>query len=345
VLGRALTLRRTLVVLLPLAAAAVMVPGVRGAGPGGTTGALRSLDARLAARQHSAALDLYSLDNRLERARARLSSLEQESRTLAAERATLTAELGVARRGAVIAQSRLAERVRLLYEQDQVNSLEVMLGSSSFDDALTRLDNLETILARDREIASDVASTTARLHSTERGLAARRAALDTATRNAAATAGALEAARSARAAFISSLAERRRLTQRQIDQVVSRARFAERRSAMLAPVTTTGSTPALAEVAAPDPGAPATAGTSLTVSASAYSLPGFTASGLRVGWGVAAVDPRVIPLGTRFFVPGYGEAVAADVGTAVLGPMIDLWFPTFAQAAAWGRQTVTIVIH
>ena len=53
---------------------------------------------------------------------------------------------------------------------------------------------------------------------------------------------------------------------------------------------------------------------SLVVDAVAYHLPGRTASGLPVGVGVIAVDPTVIPLGTRVFVPGYGPAVAADVG-------------------------------
>ena len=60
---------------------------------------------------------------------------------------------------------------------------------------------------------------------------------------------------------------------------------------------------------------------------------------------MAAVDPAVIPLGTRFFVPGYGEAVAADVGASVRGNEIDVWFPTRAQALAWGRRTVAIVIR
>ena len=81
------------------------------------------------------------------------------------------------------------------------------------------------------------------------------------------------------------------------------------------------------------------------MSATAYSLPGHTSSGLPVGWGVAAVDPSVIPLGTHFYVPGYGEAVAADTGSAIIGDRIDLWFPTLAQADAWGRRTVTIVLH
>jgi 3D (Asp-Asp-Asp) domain-containing protein len=57
----------------------------------------------------------------------------------------------------------------------------------------------------------------------------------------------------------------------------------------------------------------------LRADAVAYSLPGKTASGLPVGTGVVAVDPKLIPLRTRLFVPGYGKAVAADVGTAVKG--------------------------
>ena len=60
---------------------------------------------------------------------------------------------------------------------------------------------------------------------------------------------------------------------------------------------------------------------------------------------MVAVDPSVIPLGTRMTVPGYGEAVAADTGGAVRGAKIDLWFPSVAEALAWGRRTVTITIH
>ena len=76
--------------------------------------------------------------------------------------------------------------------------------------------------------------------------------------------------------------------------------------------------------------------------ATGYDLPGRTATGLPVGWGIAAVDPSVIPLGTRIVVPGYGVAVAADTG--VYGASIDLWFPTAAQAFAWGRRTITIAL-
>ena len=82
----------------------------------------------------------------------------------------------------------------------------------------------------------------------------------------------------------------------------------------------------------------------MTVSATGYCLRGTTSTGVPVGWGVIAVDPKVIPLGTRMFVPGYGEGVAADTGPAVQGNTIDLWFSSCAQAMEWGRRTVTITI-
>jgi 3D (Asp-Asp-Asp) domain-containing protein len=83
----------------------------------------------------------------------------------------------------------------------------------------------------------------------------------------------------------------------------------------------------------------------LTVTSTGYSMPGRTATGLPVGFGIVAVDPAVIALGTRLSIPGYGEGVAADTGGAVHGMTIDLWFPTLAQALAWGRRTVTITLH
>jgi 3D (Asp-Asp-Asp) domain-containing protein len=82
----------------------------------------------------------------------------------------------------------------------------------------------------------------------------------------------------------------------------------------------------------------------LTVSATCYDLPGRTATGMPVGQGVVAVDPSVIPLGTRMYVPGYGNAVAADVGGGIRGNTIDLWM-TPSQCAAWGRRTVTVTLY
>jgi 3D (Asp-Asp-Asp) domain-containing protein len=83
----------------------------------------------------------------------------------------------------------------------------------------------------------------------------------------------------------------------------------------------------------------------IKVDAVAYYLPGKTALGLPVRKGVVAVDPRLIPLGTKLHVPGYGPSLAADVGTAIKGRIIDLWFPTTAEAREWGRRSVTITVY
>ena len=83
----------------------------------------------------------------------------------------------------------------------------------------------------------------------------------------------------------------------------------------------------------------------LKVDAVAYYLPGRTASGVPVRKGVVAVDPRVIPLETSLYIPGYGPGLAADVGTAIKGRIIDLWFPSTALARNWGRLTVTITVY
>src|SRR2546430_186923 len=54
-----------------------------------------------------------------------------------------------------------------------------------------------------------------------------------------------------------------------------------------------------------------------------------------------ALDPYVIPLGTRVHVEGYGDAVAGDVGGAIRGRRIDLCVATYEEAMQFGRRTVT----
>ncbi len=67
-----------------------------------------------------------------------------------------------------------------------------------------------------------------------------------------------------------------------------------------------------------------------------------TKMGLPAKYGVIAVDPRVIKLGTLCFVEGYGFAIAADIGGAIKGNIIDVCVPTMAEARRWGRRKVTV---
>ncbi len=59
---------------------------------------------------------------------------------------------------------------------------------------------------------------------------------------------------------------------------------------------------------------------------------------------VIAVDPRVIPLGTKVWVEGYGEAIAGDTGGAIKGNKIDVFIPSYENAMEWGVKKVKLKV-
>lgn len=71
---------------------------------------------------------------------------------------------------------------------------------------------------------------------------------------------------------------------------------------------------------------------------------GRTATGAIARKGVVAVDDRVIPMGARLYIPGYGFAVAADRGSAIKGNRIDLCFDSYREAMRWGRRKVQVYL-
>ena len=238
----------------------------------------------------------------------------------------------------------------MLYEQGNVEPLEIVFGAKNLDEALSSLDNLSRVTGQSEDVLRQLKTARVQLAATSSKLAARQRALTSATQQAQAQAAALAQTRAARASYISSLAAQRRLNDSQISSLVAAAQAAQVRTERLAtaaaaspPASASGSVSLASATVAPP--APVAGAHELTVTATGYALSGTTATGLPVGWGVVAVDPSIIPLGTHMTIPGYGEAVAADTGGSVVGATIDLWFPSTAQANAWGRRTVTIVLH
>ena len=326
------------------AAAALVLAVVSAAGAAGPGDSLRQQAQSLDSRAHRALLDLYALDSRLHAAQTRLSSLEIQTIQLRNAQMQLLQQLGATRRTLAVSQQRLGDNLSMLYKQGDVSALAVMLGSQSLDDAVTRLDDLNRVADQSREVVAVTADAQSRLTRLRTSLDAKRRALDAAVADARATTNALAAARAERVGFIATLRRQQSLKVAQIHALEATAQRVVHKSAEIQAAAAAGeSSPPAAPLSAPV--APTPGGTTLTVSSTGYSLPGRTATGLPVGWGVVAVDPAVIPLGTRMTVPGYGEAVAADTGSAVRGNTIDLWFPTLAQARAWGRRAVTITLH
>jgi 3D (Asp-Asp-Asp) domain-containing protein len=317
------------------------LPGAHGAGPSppGRTASLKQRKAGLAARSQEALLGLYALDSRLAQAKGDIGRLQARAEALRLEQERVRREIGAVERTLRASERLLGDRLRALYEEGEPNAMAILLGATSLDDAVTRLDELDRSARQGAEAAAEARDGRTKLKALALELLARAREVQALEAQAAQTAAALSSARVQRIAYLASLARQRRFTTRQIAALSVRARHVVERAQAVQDRSRASAPPVI--VAVPT----AEGARTLTVTSTGYSLPGHTATGLPVGFGVVAVDPAVIPLGTRLTIPGYGEGVAADTGTAVQGTTIDLWFPTLADAMAWGRRTVTITLH
>jgi 3D (Asp-Asp-Asp) domain-containing protein/peptidoglycan hydrolase CwlO-like protein len=332
-------------------------------------GQLRAARSALQAREQAAVLQLYSIDSSLDHARSRLAEVESALASTRHEHDVALRQLRIARHSLAVAEASLAQQMRATYEQGTPDTLSVLFGAASLDQIITGLDNLNRTAASTGAVIDQTRRARAVVRRTLASLGHRAARLDSLRAAAAARADALAQAQAARSQYIASLRTREQLTSQSISNLETQARQAEAAStvatvgaqatASLSSLggSTSASPPpppappppvaaAPAPPAAPTPVQPAAgSGRQLTVVATAYSLHGGTASGLPTGPGVVAVDPTVIPLGTRMYIPGYGDGIAADTGTAIKGLRIDLWFPTLAQTYTWGKRTVTITLR
>jgi 3D (Asp-Asp-Asp) domain-containing protein/septal ring factor EnvC (AmiA/AmiB activator) len=319
----------TLVALVPATVAADSASDLRD-----KAAQLQQQNVNLAAHSRGAVLELYSLDSRLARERARLVELRMRTAEVKANLAEAGTQLRVARRSLEAEQRSLARRLQLLYEQGDVDPVAIVLGASSVADALGSLDSLNRIADQDRVVIAQTRSAQRRARSLARALRAREQKLQDLTHEAVQSTQVLEQARSQRASYLARLAGQQRTNAASIAAFQQQALAVE---AQAREVSVTSQAVPSTDIS---PG-----GHTMTVVATGYSMNGSTATGAPTGWGVVAVDPGVIPLGTGMTIPGYGSGVAADTGSAIQGATIDLWFPTLAQARAWGRRTVTITLH
>jgi 3D (Asp-Asp-Asp) domain-containing protein/peptidoglycan hydrolase CwlO-like protein len=307
--------------------------------PASQAARLRSANTGLAAKSHQVLLQLYSLQSRLAQSQERIDALEAKRVRLEREEASAQFQITVARNNMSSARYQLGSRLRQLYIEGDVDPLAVLLGADSLDDALSALDGLNRLAQQDKDIIAQLARAQEALSKGLARLAARKAELEDAVAQAKAARGDLLRAQAQQTSYLAGLRRQAGLNSSQIAHLSAQASASEQLSEDLTNSSGGGGSP-------PSPPAPPPkGGRQMTVFSTGYCLKGSTATGIPVGWGVVAVDPGVIPLGTRMFVPGYGEGVAADTGSAVRGATIDVWFPTCSQALQWGRKTVTITLH
>jgi 3D (Asp-Asp-Asp) domain-containing protein/peptidoglycan hydrolase CwlO-like protein len=325
---------------LAVAVSLLVSGGAHADDPASKASALRADNTSLAATTHQVLLRLYSLETRLAQSQARLKALEEQGARLERETASAQSQLAIARSDMAAAHGQLGARLRQLYVEGDVDPLAVLLGAESLDEALSALDGLSRLAEQDRTIIEQLTTAKERLRIALARLAAKRAELRDALDQAKDAHRYLLRVQAQQSAYLTSLRRQQELNRSQIADLSAQAAASEQKSEEVSSGSGGGG-----GGSEPPPPAPPVSGSKVSVSSTGYCLKGTTATGIPVGWGVVAVDPAFIPLGTRMFVPGYGEGVAADTGSAVKGAMIDLWFPTCAQALAWGRRTLTITLH
>jgi peptidoglycan DL-endopeptidase CwlO len=315
-------------------------------------------------RERTALLELFATDAALARAHQGALAAQAQLARVRGDLQSVREQLGVARTNQRASQRALAARLNEIYRADPLDMLGVLLAARSFAQVSDGLDLLDRLSRQDSALVRSARHWDAALQGRSRTLRTAEGHAREARGTWQARVAELGQADRAQRSLIARL---RREHVHALALIAGAARRAAARARAVVrpgphgggstttPVATTRATPAPAPSApAATPATPAPVatpakpslapGTTLTVAATAYSLGGHTASGLPVGVGICATDPRVIPLGTRFDVPGYGACVAADTGSSVIGATIDVWMPD-AQASVYGRQTITITFR
>jgi len=326
----------------------------------------RAVLSDLRAGEEQALVDLFAADSALARAQRRAELLEGRLATVRDQVEETRRSLATSRSNLQVARKLLNERLEQWYRAGEIDAIEIVLASDSFADVIDQFDAIERMTARDADVVAGTRASAAEAADRERALAEQEQLAERLAVDARAESDRLTAARAAKEGLLADLRRQASFTEGRIAELDQAAQEARARADQIAaeaaasggggsaepvadPTPEDGGdddeavAPAPPPPAAP-PEAPAGSGGTLTVEATAYAIHGTTASGLPTAPGVCATDPSVIPMGTRFTVPGYGTCVAADTGSAIVGNIIDVWFSEVSQAQAWGRRTVTITI-
>src|SRR5581483_7930088 len=226
----------------------------------------------------------------LHTAEARHTALVAEEARVRRNEILLSLQLTATRHTLTVARRRLNDNLRLLYKQDDVSALAVVLGADSLDDAVTQLDSLGRVAAQTRTLLGAARRAQKRVGRLRRTVHAQRVRLAAEADAAAQETRTLLAARASREALLTRLRTQERVKVQELHSLQLLAQRVERKS------------DAIQAAAPPAPPAPEGGAHTLTVTSTGYSLAGHTSTGMPVAFGVVAVDPSVIPLGTRLTI-------------------------------------------
>ena len=275
--------------------------------------------------------DVVTLDSEINACKSKISQLQAKSQALGAKIESLGPQIAQKRSKLSAQRKALAARARSMYVNGRSSTLVLLASSRGVKDFFERRDMLAKVALKDSQLIGEVKTEAAQLQASMTELKQSKTEVDQAGAEASARQQRLEKSRAEKSAIIAKAGA-------QSDAVVAQSGEVEAKISQLNPSNT-----ARTEVT----GRPT--GKVMMMLATGYSpeepgLDDHTASGMKAQHGVVAVDPRVIPLGTRLNVEGYGNCIAGDTGSAIKGMRIDLCFNTLEECNAYNTGMVRVEI-
>ena len=271
--------------------------------------------------------EVVTLDEEIRDTTARIDELQGKSAELEAGIDSTKAEIASDKERLSRKRKVLALRIRTMYVNGKSTNLDMLLSSSDLSDFLARSEYVDKVTDKDSELIDGVELESQRLEQSLAELKAEKSEIDSMARELQGTQQRLEQSRSSRQELLSKTGEARQSVVQESEKIKSK----------------------IVELNPPNTQPASHTGRFMTMEATGYSpeepgLDDTTATGLKAQHGVVAVDPGVIPLGTRLYIEGYGYAIAGDTGSAIKGNRIDLCFDTLGEVEAYGWRTITVEI-
>lgn len=330
---------------------------------------------------HNLQSELQTLENDIASNKEEMTGIEQKIAEIKQTIEKKKEEIVVLEDKVLARKGVMEERLVSMQHNDQASLvIEILVNSDSLSELVQRATAVTTILSADKSLLEQQKSDLKKIEEEKAAIDEQEKLLQeqykTLSSNQAALEGnmqkrqeVLTAAQEKYDSVVSEITlaeEENAAIQEQIKQAQASLARDQQEAAARAATITQQAEAASAPAPAPAP-APSTATTSNTtsnnisttnsgkeiyVSATAYShegsATGLTATGINIkanpNMKLIAVDPSVIPLGSRVWVEGYGEAIAGDTGGAIKGHKIDVLMPSTAACITWGRKTVRVVI-
>lgn len=277
--------------------------------------------------------EVVGIDEEINSLSGRLANLEEKSLALKDSIGSVEAEVSGKKKRLSDKRKALSVRVRGIYVNGRANNIDMLLASSDLSDFLQRADFLKKVTSQDAKLIKSVKAESLELEGSLAELKRRGREVGSLYSELKSKRARLTESRSEKRKLLAAAGESSEEVQQQSRQVESKMEEINR--------------PAQAPVPSPKPARHS--GRFMTMVATGYSpqepgLDDHTASGMKATHGVVAVDPSVIPLGTRLNVEGYGYAIAGDTGSAIKGNRIDLCFDTLEEVNSYGWRHITVEI-